>query len=464
MTARIPTTWWQYFFNRLRRTIDPVPLLKQAMEGISCDRPLQAIVSGKVTLPLIRGIMQLGIQTDRGLVIAPKSEEYSRQLYRGASKISSETGYTDSASDCPVSVKSGIDQPGIIYLHGDHPLPGPASFFSGRAVINAVRAAPPDMPLLALVSGGTSAMLALPADGLSRECKRAAHESLIHSGSSIAAINLVRRHLSKIKGGGLLRIAMETGRQVIVLALSDVESDAFHDIGAGPFSPDPTSFQEALDVARSIPGFPDAARIVLEEGVAGKRPETLKKSPTLSYQLTQRLLASSKTALDSAEKILLNEGMSYVSFNTTTQSGMLFRRLTTPMKGEPRDWCRNLENLSPGVWYGAAGEAEVRIPPGMTTGRGGRASTILLELGLALSDSGHSYDLAVIATDGSDGNSEKSGGYLASEDLFPPQTRDEARKSILQYDSAGFLDTIHRSFPGAPGETNFGDLLLVRIR
>ncbi|MFZ2955380.1 MAG: DUF4147 domain-containing protein [Candidatus Ozemobacteraceae bacterium] len=432
------------------------------------NHPVDLVITGKAALPLMRGIVQTSIPVSRGLVIAPSPGVQSAP--------SSEFTVATSSAFIPTDVqltdgtRENIDNH-LLLRYGDHPFPEAASFAAGETLL-ALVSEPSSVPILAIISGGTSAMLAVPITGLSREDKHSVHVGLVHSGRSIREINLVRRHLSTVKGGGCLRNALGSGRSVFLLALSDVPDDAFHDIGGGPFSPDPTSFAEAEAIARSIEGFPKTALHILENGCKGTYPETLKPDDPLLAKsfppenassepfakndsaypcFQQRLLAGSKTALKEAEKII------------SSNDCFPFHPLAHPLTGTPELWCRILETCAPGTLYGASGETEVAIPKGKTIGRGGRSSTLVLTAALFLSERNKTFDLADIATDGADGNSKRSGGYLSSEDLTPKRLM-QARKALEQFDAAGFLDSIGRSFPGAPGEANFGDLFLVRIR
>jgi hydroxypyruvate reductase len=166
---------------------------------------------------------------------------------------------------------------GVRACPADHPTPSARSVAAGDAALAFVRALAPGDRLLVLLSGGASALLCAPAAGLTLDEKRAATSAVSRGGAAIGALNAVRKHLSAIKGG---RLALESRAPVTVLALSDVIGGEPATIGSGPFSPDPTTYADALDVVArtTAPGqIPEAARQHLERGQRGELPETPKR-------------------------------------------------------------------------------------------------------------------------------------------------------------------------------------------
>jgi len=153
------------------------------------------------------------------------------------------------------------------WMESEHPLPGPLAERAGRRAIEWMAAAPPDgsVKLLALISGGTSALLGAPAAGLSGAELSAATELLLNSGMTIREINIVRKHLCPALGGGLLR-ALPPEAEPLVLLLSDVPGNDLTTIGSGPLIPDPSTAEEALEVIREHGlenRFPAAAKRLL---------------------------------------------------------------------------------------------------------------------------------------------------------------------------------------------------------
>ena len=150
-----------------------------------------------------------------------------------------------------------------------HPLPDERSVAAAEQLLAAARALAPDERALLLLSGGASALVGAPVDGLGLDELQAATRALLHGGASIREINVVRRHLTKLGGG---KLAAACPGAIDVLALSDVAGDDPATIGSGPASPEPASRAEALVIARRY-GVPDAALAALGRGGDNPRAE-----------------------------------------------------------------------------------------------------------------------------------------------------------------------------------------------
>ena len=176
----------------------------------------------------------------------------------------------------------GLLDPGWEQRTGGHPLPDRQSFAAGERLERwLVEIAP--RPLLALISGGASACVEAPAAELTLEDLAATQRALLASGLPIQTVNAVRKHLSRLKGGGALRAlpAAITGRlpRVLALLLSDVPGDDPAAIASGLFAADPTTYAEALAAIEGL-AVPEAVRRHLAAGARGEVPETLKTDPS----------------------------------------------------------------------------------------------------------------------------------------------------------------------------------------
>ncbi|MEO7335484.1 MAG: DUF4147 domain-containing protein, partial [Caldimonas sp.] len=153
----------------------------------------------------------------------------------------------------------------IEVVEAAHPVPDDAGRRAAQRIADMARGLTEDDLVLCLVSGGASALLAMPAAGLSLEEKQAINKALLRSGAAIGEMNCVRKHLSAIKGGRLA--AMCAPARVVTLLISDVPGDAPEVIGSGPTVPDPTTCADALAIlARHAIEIPEAARAGLESG------------------------------------------------------------------------------------------------------------------------------------------------------------------------------------------------------
>jgi glycerate-2-kinase len=187
-----------------------------------------------------------------------------------------------------------------IHLHGarrGHDNQPSRSGTDGTRRIQAILAGhgPRDLTLC-LLSGGGSALLPAPASGVSLGAKRRVGSQLQAAGATIDEVNTVRKHLSTVKGGGLLRAWQ--GRWLTAFVLSDVEGDALDVIASGPTSPDPTTYADAVEVLRRYgqwDGAPRSVRSCLLDGLAGKRTETLKELPPGAENI---LIGGNRNALE----------------------------------------------------------------------------------------------------------------------------------------------------------------------
>ncbi len=211
-----------------------------------------------------------------------------------------------------------------------HPLPDGRSEKAARAALDLVAAADPDDVLLVLLSGGTSALTACPARGLSISDLTATTDLLLASGADIAEMNAVRKHLSAFSGGRLAQAARCD--RICVLAISDVLGDALDVIGSGPCAPDPTTYRDALDVLsrRDAGGrVPAVVKGHLERGAAGAIPETPAGDDRCLARVRHTIVASNVDARQAAARAASEHGMTPIDLGEI-------------LSGEARDEARRL--------------------------------------------------------------------------------------------------------------------------
>ncbi len=340
----------------------------------------------------------------------------------------------------------GLLDPGWEQATGGHPLPDRQSVAAGERLERWLTGIAP-RPLLALISGGASACVEAPAADLTLEDLAATQRALLASGLPIQTVNAVRKHLSRLKGGGGLRAlpAITTGRlpRVLALLLSDVPGDDPAAIASGPFAADPTTYAEALAAVEGL-AVPEAVRRHLAAGARGERPETLKVDPP---EVETVLLASVKTAVAAAVSLAQRQG---------------FHAVEGELEGEAIQAACEL------VERGRAleGEAVALVLGGETTvtlrgeaGSGGRNQELALAAARALAG-GAGELVFTLATDGEDGPTRSAG---ATVDGGTWETIRRAgidpQAALARHDSRTALAAV----PGAlletgPTETNVGDL------
>ncbi len=301
--------------------------------------------------------------------------------------------FADAVAVTPPDIR---DLPGFDLFHGDHPVPTDRSVKAGERVLRAAEATGPDDLLIALISGGASAMVEVPAVPL-EDLKRTT-DLLLKSGAPIHEMNAVRKHLSHLKGGHLARAAR--GR-VLVLYVSDVPGDDPAIVASGPFAPDASTFRDAHEVlaARGVlEALPSTVRQRIESGVKDGHMETPKPGDPVFDRVEHVLLASNMTAIDAAASCAAELG-----YRVEIVPGFL----TGEARTAGHALAERARAAAPGTCIIAGGETTVRV---IGAGRGGRNQ----ESALAAVDvvSGTRVVFASVGTDGIDGPTDAAGAIV----------------------------------------------------
>lgn len=336
----------------------------------------------------------------------------------------------------------GLLDPGWEQKTGGHPLPDRQSVAAGERLERWLGEIPLGA-LLALISGGASACVEIPAPGLTLEDLVATQRALLASGLPIQKINAVRKHLSRLKGGGALRATGGRLPRILALLLSDVPGDDPAAIGSGPFAADPTTYAEALAAVEGLP-VPEAVRSHLAAGARGELPETVKENP---LEVETVLLGSVRTAVDAAVAEARRHGLHAVDGALEGEAVAAARDLVA----------RGRSLGGSGIALVLGGETTVTLRG--ETGRGGRNQELALAAARELTGSGTELVLT-LATDGEDGPTRSAGGTVDGHTWeairragIDPET------SLARHDSRTALAAV----PGTlletgPTGTNVGDL------
>jgi hydroxypyruvate reductase len=292
--------------------------------------------------------------------------------------------------------------PGWEQAAGGHPVPDRQSLAAGERVARWLAQMPADGTLLALVSGGASACIEMPAPGLSLEDVMATQRALLASGLPISAVNAVRKHLSGFKGGGALR---RTSGRVLALLLSDVPGDDPATIASGPFTADPTTYAEALAAVQLL-DIPEAVRRHLLAGVQGDLPETVKPGDPLLSRVETVLVGGNGTAVAATGAELRRRGLAVFEGALAGEASRAARDLVT--RG------RALGDAAEGIALVLGGETTVTLPAG--AGRGGRNGELALAAAKELAagaPAGQTEVVFALATDGEDGTTRYAGAVAS---------------------------------------------------
>lgn len=340
-----------------------------------------------------------------------------------------------------------------------HPLPDAAGLRAAREVGACLAGLGAGDRVLVLLSGGASAMLPLPVPGVSLADKARTTSLLLRAGAPIGDLNTVRKHLSRLKGGGLARAAAPA--RVTSLLLSDVVGDDPCLIASGPTVADPTSFADALRVLRErgvVDAVPRAVRRHLEAGARGRRAETPKPGDPLFRRTRTRVIGGARGAVEAAAREARRQGLRPVV-------------LTTRLAGEAREVAGLLVSIlrecvergSPArvpVALLLAGETTVSV---RGPGRGGRNQELAVAAARALDGFPAAAVVASLGSDGIDGRSDAAGGVV--DDASAGRARQLGLAPIEEFlgrsDSRAFLAPLGDLILTGPTGTNVGDLVVL---
>jgi hydroxypyruvate reductase len=326
----------------------------------------------------------------------------------------------------------GLPTGRIRVIEAGHPVPDAAGEAGARALLKRVRALGPDDLLLALVSGGGSSLLSLPAPGITMDSLKSMTRELLRCGAPIQDINTVRKHLSAIQGG---RLAAACGAPVLALIISDVTGDDPTHIASGPCAPDPTTVADAQAVLRMY-------------GIAAPGPfsETPKPGDPLFARVENRVIATARHSLEAAAAVFAARGIA--PFN-----------LGDAITGEASEVAKNMavqarEARRPSVLI-SGGECTVTVRG--AAGRGGRCAEFLLALAIELEGAAGVHAIAA-DTDGIDGSEENAGALVAPDTLARAQSKGINAKNMLEAnDSYGFFAALGDLVVTGPTRTNVND-------
>jgi hydroxypyruvate reductase len=345
-------------------------------------------------------------------------------------------------------LKPGESCADVEVIEAGHPSPDSASLAAGGELLDLARSARPGESVHCLISGGGSALAAVPLAGVTFEQKRAAADFLIRAGADIREINCVRKHLSGLKGGRLAHAAHPA--PVTTYAISDIPGDNVADIASGPTIPDATTQADAIRILERY----DYKRLgelrcVLDDA----RLESPKPGEQGFGNDSSHLIASAATALGAAAAYLRHEGyeVMHLGDDLDDEARTLGRR-----HGEVAKRC-----LASGVKTAILSGGETRVVLGATSGRGGRNLVYLSALALELDGEERVCALAA-DTDGIDGRGDHAGGKITPDALARGAARGVSLERLLEahdtYEYFAACDLLVRT---GPTRTNVNDFRLI---
>jgi glycerate 2-kinase len=339
--------------------------------------------------------------------------------------------------------------------YGGHPVPNQGSVAAGRAALALAAATGPGDVLLVLLSGGASALLAAPAEGLTLADKQQTTTVLLRAGADIHALNAVRKHLSRTKGG---RLAVAAAARTLCLAMSDVVDDDPSVIGSGPTVGDATTFADALAVLDRFggrPAYPPAAVARLERGARTGDDESPKPGAPGLARATTHVIASRLEALRGAREAARRLGYEVIV-------------VEQPLVGEARDaalacladaWHAARDHRGP-LCVLSAGETTVTV---RGRGLGGRNQECVLACVSALAAHARPTVVLSVGTDGIDGPTDAAGAIADSSTLVRARAAGlSSPGSFLAHNDAyHFFAPLGDLVMTGPTGTNVGDIQMV---
>jgi glycerate 2-kinase len=341
----------------------------------------------------------------------------------------------------------------IEIVEASHPVPDVRGLRAAERICGLVDGLGPDDLLLALISGGGSALLTLPAPGLTLQDKQAVNAALLRSGASIGEMNIVRKHLSAIKGGRLAAAAHPA--QVVTLVISDVPGDDPALIASGPTVADPSTFADATAVLMKY-GIAEPRSVI--EHLSRAEDETPKPGDLRLSRTYTKTIAAPQLSLEAAAQVACKAGVTPLILGDALEGEA--REVGRVMAGIARHTAQRGQPVRPPVVLLSGGETTVTVKG---TGRGGRNVEFLLSLAVALDGLSNVFALAG-DTDGVDGAEETAGAIVTPDTLARAATlRIDAKALLANNDGHSFFEALGDQVITGPTRTNVNDFRAILI-
>lgn len=373
-------------------------------------------------------------------------------------------GFTDvcgAPSDVLMIVPEGVPAPASA-VRADHPVPTDRNLAASRRVLEFVKTAlgMRANEVVVLLSGGASALLTLPAVGLTTTDVQHLTRALLGSGADIGQINCVRKHVEQLKGGRLAQLLAPV--RIRAFVLSDVIDDDPAKIGSGPVSPDPTTFAEAIEIVERF--APDSRNVLdfLRAGASGRAKETPTPGESVFDNVDLHIIGNNRTALQGARAAAERLGISVV-------------QIVWPVSGEAADAGRKLAQIA--LDWKQKGRAkrkdsgtvcilfggETTVTLGKEPGKGGRNQETALAAAVEM-EGVEGMTIATLATDGVDGPTDAAGAVVTGTTLSDARRANMNPIAALErHESYTLLDSLGALIRTGPTGTNVNDIAVALV-
>jgi hydroxypyruvate reductase len=341
-----------------------------------------------------------------------------------------------------------------------HPVPDEAGVKAAREISRICLEAGPGDLVICLISGGASALLPAPAEGLRLEEKQATTRLLLASGANIQELNCVRKHLSSLKGGQLAHLCAPA--RVETYILSDVIGDPLDVIGSGPTAPDESTFADAWSVIYKYgieSKIPAAVRQHLERGVNHQIPETPKPGDPLFENVKNVLVGSNRVSMEAAAHAARNLGYNTLLLSTSLDGEA--KEIGRAFAAMAREIRSTQQPAAPPAAILAGGETTVTLTS--HHGMGGRNQEMALSVALGIRDLPATLFLAA-GTDGTDGPTNAAGAFADGSTLSRAEANEvHAMDHLVRNDSHQFFEQLDDLLITGPTGTNVMDMYLLLV-
>ena len=344
----------------------------------------------------------------------------------------------------------------ITVVEAGHPIPDESGEKAALEIFRRTKALTPNDLLLVLISGGGSSLLSLPAEGISMSELKATTQELLRCGAPIQDMNAVRKHLSAIQGG---KLAAACRAPVLALVISDVTGDDPTHIASGPCAPDPTTYEDALDILKRFEvKTPRAVVEHLTRGATGENPETPKPGSKIFKRVENRVIATAQQSLQAAAQFFIGHDIhpAILGDSVTGEArevAKVYGALAREIKQHGLPW-------QPPVALISGGECSVTV---RGNGRGGRCAEFLLSLAVDLNRTDGIHALAC-DTDGIDGSEDNAGAILTPDSLIRAEKKKlRAGRLLENNDGYGFFSALGDLVVTGPTRTNVNDYRVILV-
>jgi hydroxypyruvate reductase len=340
-----------------------------------------------------------------------------------------------------------------------HPVPDRNGMRGAKRIAEIARGAGSLDFVLCLISGGASALLPLPAEGISLADKQATTKALLACGADIHELNTVRKHLSAIKGGQLARLASPA--TVLTLVLSDVIGDDLDVIGSGPTVPDRSTYAEALDILRRyrlMRRVPKTVPERLERGAVGEIEETPKSGDPIFAHVNNIIVGNNRMAIDAAQRIARTLGYRTMVLSTMIEGEA--REVARVHAAIAREIRSSGQPVKPPACIISGGETTVTL---LGRGLGGRNQEFVLA---AARDIAGLQNVVLLSagTDGTDGPTDAAGAIADGRTIARATEKGlSAADSLARNDSYRFFEPLGDLIRTGPTGTNVMDVQVVLV-